>query len=120
MENQTNIKENICKNISRAISSGKIKVSELAKACNLSITSVARWRDGQCLPDVNLFPTICKLLDISLYEFLGLVPDNNLSNNQQDILHIYSSDDNFRNLIDKYRQNPEFRETISQILKLSK
>ena len=43
---------------------------QLAEKLNMSDKSVSKWERGICLPDVSVYLELCKILDISINEFL--------------------------------------------------
>ena len=45
---------------------------QLAEKLNMSDKSVSKWERGICLPDVSVYLELCKILDISINEFLCL------------------------------------------------
>ena len=45
---------------------------ELANKLGVSIGSINRWKQGICIPDVDLFKDICVIFGISINEFLGI------------------------------------------------
>ena len=116
MEN-IDIKKNVFNNIKDWIDNNKVSVRSFASQLGVSYTSAYRWYSGVCLPDIDLFPAICKIMNISLPDLLGLTV---LPKCEQDILYLYANDDNFRNLIDKYMSNDDFKKTIDILVKISK
>ena len=44
---------------------------QLAEKLNMSDKSVSKWERGICLPDVSIYLELCKILDISINEFLA-------------------------------------------------
>ncbi|WP_270469522.1 helix-turn-helix domain-containing protein [Faecalibacillus faecis] len=44
---------------------------QLAEKLNMSDKSVSKWERGICLPDVSVYLELCKILDISINEFLA-------------------------------------------------
>lgn len=44
---------------------------ELANLLGVSDKSVSKWERGICLPDVSLYPSLCKILNITLNEFFA-------------------------------------------------
>lgn len=44
---------------------------QLAEKLNMSDKSVSKWERGICLPDVSVYLELCKILDISIHEFLA-------------------------------------------------
>lgn len=44
---------------------------QLAEKLNMSDKSVSKWERGICLPDVSVYLELCKILGISINEFLA-------------------------------------------------
>ena len=44
---------------------------QLAEKLNMSDKSVSKWERGICLPDVSVYMELCKILGISINEFLA-------------------------------------------------
>ena len=44
---------------------------QLAEKLNMSDKSVSKWERGICLPDVTVYLELCKILGISINEFLA-------------------------------------------------
>ena len=44
---------------------------ELARQLGMSDKSVSKWERGICLPDVSMYEPLCKILDISINEFIA-------------------------------------------------
>lgn len=61
---------------------------DLAQRLGISDRSVSKWENGICMPDISLFESLCKELNISYNELLSgekieninLVQENNLKN----------------------------------------
>lgn len=45
--------------------------SQLADLLNVSNKTISKWETGICLPDVSVYLELCKILDISINEFLA-------------------------------------------------
>ena len=43
---------------------------QLAEKLGMSDKSVSKWERGICLPDVSIYSELCRILGISLNEFL--------------------------------------------------
>lgn len=44
---------------------------QLAEKLNMSDKSVSKWERGICLPDVTVYLELCRILGISINEFLA-------------------------------------------------
>ncbi len=63
--------EKIGKFIAEQRTKKNLTQQELANKLNVTNKAVSKWENGKSLPDVGLFETLCKELDISLNELLS-------------------------------------------------
>lgn len=68
MEN-SEIKQNIARNISELRKKNKLTQLELAERLNYSDKAISRWERGDTLPDIDVLCEICKLFNVS-FEYL--------------------------------------------------
>lgn len=64
---------------------------QLAEKLNMSDKSVSKWERGICLPDVTVYLELCKILDISINEFLAgedIIEENIEQKSEENILKI--------------------------------
>ena len=64
---------------------------QLAEKLNMSDKSVSKWERGICLPDVSVYLELCKILDISINEFLAgedIIEENIEQKAEENILKI--------------------------------
>ncbi len=120
MSNERNLKTKkaISYNISHYLTSNKIKKTDFAKMIGVTRPTVKRWIDCDCIPELDQFPIICEILNISIYEFIGVEDPNKLNDDEKEILELYVSNMNFRHLVDRYRSEESFRNTIDKIIEL--
>lgn len=121
MNNENNIKFNICNNIEKWFKEhpGQTSVS-LAKQLGVSDTSVKRWRKGVCLPDTSLLPTLCEIMNISLLTLFGLDNTKALTPNEQRVIQEYQKNITFKEFADRYISDIDFQNAINSIVKLPK
>lgn len=63
----------------------------LAAAAGVTANSVSNWENGRSRPDITLLPAICRALDISPYELLGMKkPEISVPPQQKKLLENYS------------------------------
>lgn len=116
--NEPNIKDNICSYIDNWLTNHKeYNNASFGKLFGISNTSVIRWRNHECIPDINLFPKLCNIFGISLSSFLG-VDDITESNNEKELVIRYRSNPPFKSFIDKYLLDEKFAEFINSIVNL--
>ena len=113
-------KANSQKNIKEYFDRTNESYSQFAKAFGVSNTSVKRWINGVCSPEIELLPYISEYLGISILELFGLPTPNPLSPDEIQILRLYKSNSDFKILINQYQSDPKFKEHIDYIVHLLK
>ena len=64
---------------------------KLAEKLNMSDKSVSKWERGICLPDVSVYLELCKILDISINEFLAgedIAQENLIQKSETNIIEV--------------------------------
>ena len=117
---QYSAKANIQKNIKEYFDRTNESYSQFAKAFGVSNTSVKRWINGVCSPEIELLPYISEYLGISILELFGLPTPNPLSPDEIQILRLYKSNSDFKILINHYQSDQKFKEHIDYIVHLLK
>lgn len=112
------IKTSISSHINNYLKDNKIKRTHFGTSLGVTLTTVNRWLDGVCIPEIELFPKICEMLDITIYDFIGIENPNALTPDEKNLLTQYSSDISFRTLIDRYRSEEFFREIVNKLINL--
>jgi len=111
-----NLKENIIKNLKSWYKTQAIYTQKtLANELGVTQTSINRWLDGKCLPDISLWLKLCNIMDISISTFLGIDNSNSLSLRESEIIKTYQEDLSFKNFIDKYFSDEKFKATIDSL-----
>lgn len=116
--NNKSIKESISKQIQIYLKKTNITKTSLGEALGVTRTSINRWINCVCAPEIELFPKLCEILEISIFELLGLSLEDHLTKDEIEILHLYASSINFRILIDRYRSEESFKNEIDKIIEL--
>ncbi|MBR4671964.1 MAG: helix-turn-helix transcriptional regulator [Bacilli bacterium] len=49
----------------------KMTQAELGEILGVSDKSVSKWETGKCMPDLSLFPELCKVLDITINDLMS-------------------------------------------------
>lgn len=106
----------ISNNIKDYLERNNMTMTAFGKIFNVTRPTVKRWIDCDCAPELELFPSICELLNITIYEFIGVEDPNKLTEDQFLILEAYTNNVNFRNLIDRYRSDETFRNKIDKLI----
>ena len=87
-------KKNICRFIDEWLKvHTDYSSAKLARELNLSDTSVKRWRNGVCVPDLSLLPKICEIMNVSILTLLGIENTSGLSAQEQNLLKTYQEGD---------------------------
>lgn len=114
-------KDNIQKCIKDYLEETNESYIKFAKALGVSDTSVKRWVNGVCSPDIDLLLPICEHINVSIFELFGLsTNEDNLTNDEVQLLKLYASSLDFKTLVNKYRSDPSFKEHIDYIVNLQK
>ena len=114
-------KDNIQKCIKDYLEATNESYVKFAKALGVSDTSVKRWVNGICSPDIDLLLPICEHINVSIFELFGLsTSTGDLSSNEIEMLKLYASSLDFKTLVDKYRSDLSFKEHIDYIVNLQK
>lgn len=117
----TNLKENILNNIyTWFYNQTTYSQMSLGKKLGVSQTTVARWLERKCLPDISLWPAICEIMDITIPQFLKLDSSSSMSNKESQLLNAYQNDLSFKSFIDKYLSDETFKQTINSLAAYTK
>ena len=126
MENQffnenIDIKENICRYIDEWLKESKeYNNNTFGSALGLSHSSVIRWRNRVCAPDIALIPKLCKIMNVSITTLFGIEQTTQLTLTEANLIKTYQPNPDFKEFIDKYLSDEEFRSAINSIAKLSR
>ncbi len=112
------VKQSIANNIQNYLTKNKMNKTDFGKMLGVTRPAVKNWLDCRNVPDLELFPTICELLNITIYEFIGVEDPNKLTETQLEIIESYENNINFRTLIDRYRSDSKFRNDIDKLMEL--
>nr|WP_318038469.1 helix-turn-helix domain-containing protein [uncultured Faecalibacillus sp.] len=77
---------------------------QLAEKLNMSDKSVSKWERGICLPDVTVYLELCKILGISINEFLAgedIIEENIEQKAEENILKITKDNKNKQKYLKK-------------------
>lgn len=107
IEKSQKAKQAIANNIQNYLTTNNIKMTEFGRMLGVTRPAVKFWLEGRNIPNLELFPTICEILNISIYEFIGTKDPYKLNETQNE---------NFRTLIDRYRSDSKFRNEIDKLL----
>lgn len=119
-DNNISIRKNICTFLNKWLKDNAVTDIAFAKAIGVSTASVRRWKIGDCIPDIDLFPKVCDFMNVSILDFMGLIDMTYLSEKQSQLLNKYQNEETFRNLVDKYRDNNEFKVALDTFIRLMK
>lgn len=114
--NNKSIKESISKQIQKFLNNSKMPKSTFGSLFGVTRTSVNRWINCICAPDIELFPKLCEVMNITIFELLGLQLEDHLQSEIYEIINMYYNSINFRHLIDRYRSDEIFRKELDKII----
>ena len=67
----------------------KIDQKELARQLNITKNSVSNWECGRSRPDVSLLPDLCRILDISPFDLMGMTDPRVFDQKEQQHMDSY-------------------------------
>ena len=73
----------ICERVRYYRSLRKIDQKDLARQLNITANSVSNWECGRSRPDVALLPELCRVLDITPFELMGMKDPRIFSEHEQ-------------------------------------
>lgn len=110
------VKQSIATNIQNYLDNNKLTMTGFGRLVGVTRSAVKFWLEGRNIPDLELFPSICEILNISIYEFIGAENPYRLTETQVEIIESYHNNENFRNLIDRYRSDSKFRNEVDKLM----
>ena len=66
------VKSSISKHIQKNLNDINIFKLQLVKIFHISHTTVNRWINELCVLELELFSSLCELLNVTIYEFIGV------------------------------------------------
>lgn len=97
-----NIKDNITNNLNKYLQNSKtINKVILAEKLGVSNSLITHWVKGNNIPNVEMFPTICELFDVTIEEFLGLATSDYSEKEKELIKNYRSKSDEVKIIIEK-------------------
>ena len=112
----TNLKENIFDVFISWFNNQKnYSQRSLGLKLGISQTTVARWLNRTCLPDISLWPALCDIMDITISQLLKLDNSGCLSNKESQLINAYQTDLSFKTFIDKYLSDETFKQMINSL-----
>ena len=88
----------ICANFRHYRIASGLEQKELAKRIGVNRNAVSSWETGRTRPDINLIPAICRELEITPYELLGMQDPNQPQSPREKALL-----ESYRRLDERYR-----------------
>lgn len=118
MEENMKPRASISKYISRFLDESKMSKAAFGKLFGVTATSVTRWIECVCAPDIDLLPKISETLDVSIPELLGVGSEKPLSPSEAKVIKEYSSNMSFKQFVDLYMSDEHFRKSIDYIVSI--
>lgn len=116
--NVSAVRASISKCISEYLQKTGMPKAQFGKIFGVSATSVTRWIECVCAPDIELIPKLSEVMNVSIPELLGSEADPALKPEDTKLIKEYAANIPFRNLINRYLSNEKFRESIDYIVSL--
>lgn len=66
------VKSSISKHIQNCLNDNNIFKLQFGKIFHISHTTVNRWINELCVLELELFSSLCELLNVTIYEFIGV------------------------------------------------
>lgn len=98
------VREHVKELLNKKIKDDKvISQVDLARAIGVMPATITKWLSGISMPDPDNIPSVCKVLNISLYEFFGI----------EDNCVVLSDEEKM--FLDKIKNNPALREIVNKL-----
>lgn len=107
----------LCSYIDKWLTEHHVSNHKFGNALGVTDVSVRRWRMGECAPDIDLLPSICDYMNVTVNELLD-INNAGLTPKQMSFINKYNTDESFRKIVDSYHDDDEFRMCLGSILKL--
>ena len=119
MDNNENaVRKSISKYISEYLKKTNMSKAKFGKIFGVSATSVTRWIECICSPNIELIPKISEVINVPIQELLGVSEARDYKPSEVRIMKDYSSNMEFKDLVDRYMSDESFRKTIDYIVGL--
>lgn len=109
---------NISKYISNYLNETKMPKAQFGKLFGVSATSVTRWIDCVCAPDIDLIPKISEVLNVPVTELLGIESEPTLKPDDIKLVKEYAANIPFKDLVNRYFNDESFKKSIDYIVSL--
>lgn len=119
--NETNsVRASIARHLNEYFDNNKGAKTEFANKLGVSRTSVDRWTDCICAPDLELLPKISEIINVSVSELLGvdIISSKALTPELTNIVNQYLDNAAFKNIVDRYLKDESFRKSIDYLVSL--
>ena len=80
------VKSSISKHIQKYLNDNNIFKLQFGKMFHISHTTVNRWINELCVPELELFSSLCELLNVTIYEFIGIEVPYKFTETQLEII----------------------------------
>ena len=80
------VKSSISKHIQKYLNDNNIFKLQFGKMFHISHTTVNRWINELCVPELELFSSLCELLNVTIYEFIGVEVPYKFTETQLEII----------------------------------
>lgn len=98
---QESTRDYVCTFIDNWLKDNYVTNLKLSEYLGVTDVSVRRWRGHLCAPDINLMEKICKYMNTTINELMG-IPNDEFSIAQIKVARKYKNDEKFHSLVDTY------------------
>lgn len=67
----------------------QLEQEQLGRACGVSGNTISNWERDVSRPDISMVPTLCRLLNMTLYSFYGMDDPNSFTNEEKGLMSDY-------------------------------
>lgn len=116
--NDNAVRTSISNYISSYLERTKMPKAQFGKLFGVSATSVTRWIECVCAPDIELIPKLSEVMNVSIPELLGAESGPALKPDDVKLIKEYAANVPFKDLVNRYLNDESFRKSIDYIVSL--
>lgn len=116
--NTSTVRANVSKYIVEYLDKTKTSKAALGKKLGVTATSINRWIDCVCAPDIDLLSKISEVINVSVLDLLGIGSEPELTPEGIKLIKEYTTNSSFKNLVDRYLSDESFKNSIDYIVNL--
>ena len=82
-----------------------ISQKDFAKQLGIKPPSVIKWLDGTAVPDIDFYPSICKILNVTANQLFGIDDSSLISDEDFDLINKINQNPILKDIIINYRKD---------------